>query len=71
MATTHFKIARSSDIAASAHIEKALSAVSQVKTVHVDLQSGRVTIDHEGVDPEKLKRAIVTSGLPAELAANE
>jgi copper chaperone CopZ len=69
MKTTLLRIARSSDVGASVHIEKALEAIPGLNSVKVDLQQGQVTVEHDGADPEQLRRAFMTSGLPAEVVA--
>jgi copper chaperone CopZ len=51
------------------HIEKALEAIPGLNSVKVDLQQGQVTVEHDGADPEQLRRAFMTSGLPAEVVA--
>lgn len=52
-----------------AAVEKALRAVPRVRSVTVDLKAGRATIEHDGVDPAALLRAVEKAGYDARQAA--
>ncbi len=47
------------------HVENALKALAGVKAVGVDLHSGRATVDHEGVDEQRMVEAISEEGYDA------
>jgi copper chaperone CopZ len=52
-----------------AAVDTALRAVPGVRTVAVDLAAGRATVEHEGVDPAALLRAVEKAGYDARPAA--
>lgn len=67
MKTTQIQIEHTANPAAAVHLEKAFEAIEGVRAVAVRLEKDRVTVEHDDLDPEKLRRAIVSTGLRAEL----
>lgn len=58
---TNLKIEGMNCVSCVAHIEKALEAVPGVQQASVNLGSG-ATVEHNGVDPQKLIRAVAAAG---------
>jgi copper chaperone CopZ len=52
------------------HIEKMLAAIPGVQSASVELVRGSISVLHDGVDPDELKRAVISAGVPAELAGD-
>jgi copper chaperone CopZ len=53
-----------------AAVDKALRAVPGVRGVAVDLGAGRARVEHEGVDPAALVRAVEKAGYDARPAGS-
>jgi copper chaperone CopZ len=62
MNTVHLKIAKLTDATDSAHIEKALEAVSGVKSVRLDIAEHEAVVEHEGADAQELTAAVKQLG---------
>ena len=67
MKTTNLKISGMTCNSCVSHVEDALRAVHGVKSVAVDLQTGRAKVEQEGVDEAKLCEVVVEEGYEAEL----
>lgn len=67
MKTTNLKISGMTCSACVSHVEDALRAVHGVKSVAVDLQTGRAKVEQEGVDEAKLCEVVVEEGYEAEV----
>ncbi|BET68189.1 hypothetical protein ASA1KI_31070 [Opitutales bacterium ASA1] len=62
MPTTHLKIAKLDDATDVAHIEKALEAVSGVKSVRVDSEANEAVVEHENADTGEMTTAVKKLG---------
>ena len=53
------------------HVTKALESLNGVKSVHVDLESGRVQVQRESSESTDLIHALNEEGYPSSLDLNE
>ena len=70
--TENFVVTGLTCSACSAHVEKAVSRISGVESVAVNLMTGRmsVTFDDTSTSPDAICSAVTAEGYGAELAAN-
>jgi copper chaperone CopZ len=59
---TRMKIAKLTEPADATHIEKALEAVPNVRSVQVDVEENEALVQHEGAEESELTAAVKSLG---------
>ncbi len=67
---TNFNITGMTCSACSSHVEKAVSKLNGVQKVSVNLLSGKMAVEHQGITAEDIAAAVQNAGYGAQIVAN-